>query len=405
MTATLVYLDHAAATPLDPAVLAAMQPFFSQEFYNPSAVYLRAKAVSGRLADARAQVAAQVGARPSEIIFTAGGTEANNLAIHGVLQRFPDGNIVVSAGEHDSVLRPAEQYDCRRLGLDAHGQVVVQHLRDHIDDKTVLVSVMYANNETGAIQPITQIARHIKEVHQQRLAAGNTRPLYFHTDACQAANYLTLTKSRLGVDLMTLNGGKVYGPKQSGCLFVAAHVELRPQVLGGGQERGFRSGTENVAQVVGFAHALEQAQRLREQETARLHELQVYACQQLYRHVPQVVITGSLQEQTPPEEVTLVIAKHPASLVESRGPVLPNFLHVRVPGTDNERLIMELDERGIMAAAGSACSASNDEPSHVLMAMGLSEADAQTSLRFTMGRSTTKAHIDKLTKVLSALVV
>lgn len=384
MTASPIYLDYAAATPLDPTVLATMQPYFSQDFYNPSALYLRAKAVAERLNQAREQVAAQLGARSSEIVFTAGGTEANNLAIHGIMQQFPDGNVVVSAGEHDSVLRPAEQYDCRKLGLNDQGQVITEQLQDHIDDKTVLVSVMYANNEVGVIQPITQIARRIQQIRQERLAAGNTRPLYFHTDACQAANYLVLSKSRLGVDLMTLNGGKMYGPKQSGCLFVAAQVSLQPQVLGGGQERGLRSGTENVAQAIGFAHALEQAQQHRNQEVDRLRDLQQYACQQLSQRVPGLVITSSLQAQAA---------------------VLPNFLHVQISGTDNERLIMELDEHGIMAAAGSACSASNDEPSHVLMAMGLSEAEAQTSIRFTMGRGTTRAQIDRLTKTLSALVV
>lgn len=381
-----------------------MQPYFSQDFYNPSALYLRAKSVAGRLDSAREQVAAQLGARPSEIIFTAGGTEANNLAIHGVLQQFPEGNIVVSAGEHDSVLRPAKQYDCRKLDLNAQGHVDSKRLRGHIDDNTVLVSVMYANNETGAVQPIAQLARYIRQIRRERVAAGNRRPLYFHTDACQAANYLVLAKSRLGVDLMTLNGGKLYGPKQSGCLFVAAQVLLCPQILGGGQERGLRSGTENVAQAIGFAYALEQAQRRREHETARLRDLQVYACHRLYQQVPGLLVTGSLQERMPAAEVADTVADHLASLSESRGPVLPNFLHVRIPGADNERLIMELDERGIMAAAGSACSASSDEPSHVLMAMGLSVAEAQSSLRFTMGRATTRAQIDRLVEALHALV-
>lgn len=381
MTTSPIYLDHAAATPMDPAVLAAMQPYFSQDFYNPSALYLGAKKVAEGLARARTQVAAQLGARSSEIIFTAGGTEANNLAVHGVMQQFPDGNVVVSAGEHDSVLHPAEQYDCRKLGLDAQGRTVVDQLNDYVDDKTVLISVMYANNEVGTVQPVASIARFAREVRRQRLLAGNTRPLYVHTDACQAVNYLPLSK-KLGVDLMTLNGGKVYGPKQSGGLFVAAHVSLRPQILGGGQERGMRSGTENVANIVGFAQALDKAQKLRPTEAERLTKLRVYACRQLHEHVPGIVLTSSSQTH-----------------------VLPNFIHVRIPGHDNERLVMELDERGIMVAAGSACSASSDEPSHVLLAMGLSEADAQASLRFTMGRSTTQEHIDRLMEALRALVI
>ena len=380
MTKQTIYLDHAAATPMDDAVLSAMQPYFQHDFYNPSALYLAAKKVHAAVEGARESVAKTLGARPSEIIFTAGGTEANNLAIHGVMQQFPDCNVVVSAIEHDSVLEPARRYDCRIAPVDLKGQVQLDMLKKAIDQHTVLISIMYANNETGAIQPISQIAQLVAEVRTSRLAKGNETPLYFHTDACQAANYLTLNKSRLGIDMMTLNGGKVYGPKQSGCLYVAATVRLQPEILGGGQERGLRSGTENVAGIVGFSHALAKSQQMRTAEAARLAELRQVAVESLAKHAPKVIIS-----QTP------------------KTGVLPNFLHLQVPDADNERLVMELDERGIMAAAGSACSASSDEPSHVLMAMGLSEQEAQSSLRFTMGRSTTKADIEKTVSLLSEL--
>ena len=375
-----IYLDYAAATPLDADVLAAMQPYFADEFYNPSALYLAAKRVSHAVSAARESVAKTFGARPTEIVFTAGGTEANNLAIHGVMRQFPDGNIVVSAIEHDSVLEPAKMYDYRVAPVDKRGQVALDSLRALIDDNTALVSVMYANNETGAIQPLSQIAQTIADIRQQRILAGNSRPLYLHTDACQAANYLLLTKN-MGIDLMTINGGKVYGPKQSGCLFVRAGTTLQPQILGGGQERGLRSGTENVAATIGFAHAFAHAQRAHQAEADRLNKIRQKFCAGLVTHIPSVILTP-----TP------------------KTGVLPNFVHIRIPGTDNERLIMELDEQGIMAAAGSACSASNDEPSHVLMAMGLSEQEAQSSLRFTMGRHTTEADIEQTTRVLSGLV-
>lgn len=375
-----IYLDHAAATPLDDDVLAAMRPYLTDQFYNPSALYLAAKRVAKDITAARERVAKQLGARPSEIVFTAGGTEANNLAIHGVMHQFPDGNVVATAIEHDSVLKPAAQYDYRIASVTERGAVDVEHLERLIDDNTVLVSIMYANNETGAVQPISQIAQVIESMRKQRLATGNTKPLYLHTDACQAANYLPLNKSRLGIDLMTINGGKVYGPKQSGCLFVATGTQLSPQVLGGGQERGMRSGTESAAQIVGFAAALAKAQTMRESESKRMIELRATFCGLLNRHVSDAVLT----------------------LTPKTG-VLPNFVHVLVPNSDNERLIMELDEQGIMAAAGSACSASNDEPSHVLMAMGLSWADAQSSLRFTMGRSTTEADVRRVAEVLSKL--
>jgi cysteine desulfurase len=369
-----IYLDYAAATPLDPRALEVMRPFHTEKFYNPSATYLAAKGVAHDLAAARAKVAGVVGARPAEIIFTAGGTEANNLAIRGVMERFPEGNLVVSAIEHESVLAPAEQYDCRQAAVQADGSIDLAALEAVIDDKTVLVSVMYANNEVGTIEPLKDVA---ELVAKKRAGRGkDSLPLYLHTDACQAANYLDVHVSRLGVDLMTINGGKMYGPKQSGALYAGAHVQLQAQILGGGQERGLRSGTENVAQCVGFAAALEIAQQMRHDETKRLQELQQSFFAGLEKVLPAAVINGSRKRR------------------------LPNNLHITIPGVDNERLLMQLDEAGILAAAGSACSASEEEPSHVLRAMGVSHTDAQASLRFTTGRFTTREELDEL---LSAL--
>lgn len=388
MTKQPVYLDYAAATPVDDEVLAAMMPYYQQEFQNPSALYLSAKRVHGDIESARQTVAQVIGARPSEIVFTAGGTEANNLAISGIMQQFPDGNVVTSAIEHDSVLHPVAQYQHRMAPVTAGGVVDVDELAKLIDDHTVLVSVMYANNELGTIQPITKLAHLVQTIREERQAAGNARPLYLHSDACQAANYLPLSKSRLGVDLLTLNGGKIYGPKQSGCLFVRAGVELSPQILGGGQERNLRSGTENVAGIVGFAQALKATQQRRDDESTRLGKLQKQFIQQLREHMPSVIVTCSQQDLPDQTETP---------------PTLPNFIHIRIPGADNERLVMELDERGIQAAAGSACSASSDEPSHALTALGLSEADAQSSIRFTMGRATTTADIDRTSEALAAI--
>lgn len=352
-----------------------MQPFYIEKFYNPSATYLAAKAVGRELAEARASIAMQLGARPAEIIFTAGGTEANNLAISGVLARFPEGNVVVSAVEHESVLAPAGQYDCRQVAVQPDGMLDIAALEAAIDEKTALVSIMYANNEVGTIEPLREVAQIIAKKRAERGGKG-ALPLYLHTDACQAANYLDLHVSRLGVDLLTINGGKIYGPKQSGVLYVGAQVQLQPQVFGGGQERGLRSGTENVAQCVGLAAALDIAQTMRHDETERLQTLQKYFFTELTKVLPTAVINGSHKKR------------------------LPNNLHFTIPGVDNERLLMQLDEAGIMAAAGSACSASDEEPSHVLRAMGISESDAQASLRLTMGRTTAQA---QLTHVLAVL--
>lgn len=379
----MIYLDHAAATPVSPEVLVAMQPFFSDSFYNPSANYAAAREVRQSLEAARAQVAGSLGARPAEVIFTAGGTEADNLAIAGILQQYPEANVVVSAIEHDAVLAPAAQFDCRIAAVDANGVVDLTDLEQKIDENTVLVSVMYANNEVGTIQPLRRVAEIVARKRAQRAtlpSALTTLPLFFHTDACQAANYLDLHVSRLGVDLMTLNGGKIYGPKQSGVLYAASQVNLQPIIRGGGQERKLRSGTENVAACVGFAAALEATQAMRHTEAKRLTELQSLAFRLIAEKLPQAVVNGSQKHR------------------------LPNNIHLTLPDQDNERLLVELDLSGVLAAAGSACSASSDEPSHVLRAMGVSGTDAQSSLRLTMGRETTVEDVHKTIGILADLI-
>jgi len=364
-----IYLDYAAATPLDAHVAKAMQPYFSERFYNPSATYLAAKAVQHDLMQARSRVAYWLGARDSEIVFTAGGSEANNLALHGVMSSYPGGNLVVSAIEHDSVLAPAKIYPHKLTRVTRDGRIDLKHLQRSIDDKTVLVSIMYANNEIGTIQPLKEITTLVKSIRTKRQKQGNTRPLYVHTDACQAAAYLDLHVNRLGVDLMTLNGGKIYGPKQSGALYIKTGTTITPQILGGGQERGLRSGTENVVGCIGLAAALDLVQGRRVEETKRLAKLQTTFTELLTSKLPNCTINGSLKHR------------------------LPNNVHVTLAGQDNERLMMQLDEQGIQCAVGSACSASNDEPSHVLMAIGLTEAEAQASLRFSFGHTTKAADI------------
>jgi cysteine desulfurase len=371
---SLIYLDYAAATPVDPEVMAAMQPYFSEVFYNPSANYLPAITARKALDVARGDVAHWLGARPSEIFFTAGGTEANNLAIQGVMQRFPKSNLVVSSIEHESVLAPAQIYDYREAAVLDDGRVDLDDLRAKIDNKTVLVSIMYANNEIGTVQLIREVAKLVAEIRKQRGSGG--LPLLLHTDACQAANYLDLHVARLGVDLMTINGGKIYGPKQSGALYVKAGVELHAQILGGGQERGLRSGTENVAGAIGLAKALELAQNQRQHESERLRGLQQQFLAGVEQVIPGVIINGSRRFR------------------------LPNNVHFTIPGSDNERVLLQLEQAGILAAAGSACSASSEEPSHVMRALGCSDADAQASLRFTLGRQTTAAMVEQAVRAL-----
>jgi cysteine desulfurase len=376
-----IYLDHAAGTPLDDVVLNAMLPYFSDKFYNPSATYNFATKVHKDIEASRAKVGYWLGARPNEIIFTAGGSEANNLAIHGVMRQFPSGNLVISSIEHESVIEAAKQYDYREVKVHPDGTIDLNDLEQKIDSSTVLVSIMYANNEIGTIQPIKQVGHLIKTKRAERLQTiADSLPLYFHTDACQAANYMDLHFSRLGVDMMTLNGGKIYGPKQSGAIFIKSSVKLKPLVYGGGQERGLRSGTENVPSIIGFSEALDISQNMRHTEVERLEKLQTYFIEQLTAKFPEAIINGSPKKR------------------------LPNNVHVTFPGKDNERLLIQLDEAGIMAAAASACSASDDEPSHVLKSIGLSDADARSSLRFTMGRSTSMSQIEALVNKLSELL-
>ncbi len=375
-----LYFDYAAGTPMDPAVLKAMQPYFTDRFYNPSASYALAYGVRKDLEAARAAVAHWLGANAAEVVFTAGGTEANNLAVHGIMEQFPGSNLVTTAIEHESVLAAAHEHDCREAGVTPEGIVDIDQLIGLIDDQTVLVSVMYANNEVGTVQPVRQIAQALEEVRRQRRHSGNKLPLYLHTDAAQAAAYLDLHVSRLGVDLLTLNAGKIYGPKQVGALYVNSKVVLTPQVFGGGQERGLRSGTENVAGAIGLARALDLVQGRRREETERLQALQKRFIDLLTAKIPQAVINGSRKKR------------------------LPNNVHFTIPGTDNERLIIQLDEAGIMCAAGSACSADSGEPSHVLRAMGLSGDDARSSLRFTMGHQTTGDDVRQVIETLTEVI-
>lgn len=374
------YFDYAAATPLSLTVLKAMDPYFSDKFFNPSAQYLSAQAVRKDVEKARADVAQVLSVRPSEIIFTAGGTESDNLAIHGVMSRFQDANCVVTAIEHDAVLEPAALYNCKIAPVDSDGRVDLEVLKSLIDDNTVLVSVMYANNEIGTIQPLASISKLLSEIKWQRAKSGNRLPLFFHTDACQAPNCLQVLPHTLGVDMMTLNGGKIYGPKQSGILYVNSGIELNPLIYGGGQERNLRSGTENVANIIGFSMALKEASERRGKESARLSGLQHTALKLISQQLPKAILNGAI------------------------GYRLANNIHLTLPGQDNERLMMQLDEKGYQVAAGSACSASSDEPSHVLKAIGLSDEEARSSLRITMGRDTTEENLKGLISTIATLI-
>lgn len=372
-----IYVDYAAATPLLPDALEAMWPFFSEQFYNPSSSYQAAKQVKRAIEDVRTRVAHWIGSKPAEVIFTAGATESINLAINGVMRTYPDARVAVSAIEHEAVLATAKQYSHTIIPVTPDGLVHVADLKQYIDDQTVLISIGYANNEIGTIQPLKNIAQVLQEVRQLRRLKNNPLPLFLHTDASQAACYLDLHASRLGVDLLTLNGGKMYGPKQTGILFVKAGLRLAPQVAGGGQEMGLRSGTENVAGAVGLATALDVVQSQRKEAVVKVGVMRDQLQHSIMEALPHTVVNGNQKKR------------------------LPNILNLAWPGVDGERLIMQLDQAGIMASTGSACAANKQTASHVLQALGLDNATIQGSLRLSFGVNTTP---EELKKLLNALV-
>ncbi|MEX0932183.1 MAG: cysteine desulfurase family protein [Candidatus Saccharimonadales bacterium] len=373
-----IYLDYAATTPVDSDVLAVMEPYWQKQFYNPSSLYRNARSVKTALEEARGVVAKALGAKPLEVIFTAGATESINLAIAGVLRKNA-GNIVVCATEHEAVLSAAQVYgrEVKICPVKPSGIIDLSELKKLIDSKTVLVSVAYANNEVGTIQPMREIGKLIEEARNTR---KSKLPLYFHSDATQAANYLSLDVSRLGVDLMTLNGSKIYGPKQTGCLYVRAGVEFEPLIYGGGQEKGRRSGTENVPGFIGFAHALKIAQDRKEEESRRQAELRTVLLGAIETEIANIHINGTLKHR------------------------LPNNLNITIPNVNGETLVHHLDAAGVMASTGSACSANNDKPSHVLLALGLSIEKVNSSLRLSLGRFTTQEDIKRAGKIIAKTV-
>lgn len=362
-----VYLDFAAATPLDPRVLSAMEPYLTSRFENPSAPYARGRAARESLEHARADIAHLIGAKPDGVTFTAGATEANNLAFAAT-----EGGVVTDAVEHDSVLACAQARGAVVVGVGPDGRVDPERLCAAIGPTTQLVSVELANGEVGAVQPVREIARGVARVRAKRLAEGSRVPLWLHTDASQAAGSLSCNVTSLGADMVTLSAAKVYGPKQVGILWAGEGVRLRPLVLGGGQEGGVRSGTENVAGAVGFAAALALAQDCRAEECRREEGLRSRLEGALAAEFPGMVVSGPRNAKRR----------------------LPGLLHVSFPGLEARRLVVILERRGVSVGTGSACAASRMRESHVLHAMGLPPEVSAGSLRITMGRPTSMDDVD-----------
>lgn len=372
MNSEAIYLDHAAATPLDRRVLEAMRPYFSEKFYNPSSPYAPAVAVRREYEAAKHMLAMAIGGKGDELVMTAGATESINLAFSSV-----GGHVVTANVEHHAVLAAAKQHDHAIVKSDQRGLVTADSIEAAIRPDTRLVSIALANNELGTVQPLREIATVVKAERERRLAAGDTTPVYLHSDASQGAGQIDIHVARLGVDLLTLNAGKVYGPKQVALLWAASHVRLSPQIVGGGQERGLRSGTENVAGTVGFARAMELAEKHRASEAERLRGLRDTLQKSLLEAFPDAIISGHQKRR------------------------LPGHLHISFPGIDAERLVFALEMRGVLVATGSACAANKGTRSHVLTAIGLAPEVADGSLRLTLGKLST----EETTKKAAAIII
>ncbi len=386
-----IYLDHAATTPVDPRVLRAMTPYFASAYGNPGSLHGFGQDAMAAVDAARAAIAGAIGAEFREIVFAASATEANNLAVRGAVRawkaayplRVAEGRrprIVIGATEHESVRETAEalaREDAAEtviVSVDGEGRVDPAAVAAALNDDTAIVSIMYGNNEVGTVAPVAAIADAIRA----RRGAHERWPL-FHTDAAQAFAFLSCEVRTLGVDLMTLSAHKIHGPKGIAALFVrggsteAQPAPLSPIVTGGGQEFGLRSGTENVPLIAGFAKAVLLADAARAKEAARLAALRQYALQAIAKTVKGAAVNGP-----------------------RKGSVLPHILNMHIPGVSAEALIMWLDLAGIAVSSGSACRARAIAPSYVIRALGHTEARARESIRVSMGRGTTKAHIDRL---------
>lgn len=371
-----IYLDYAATTPTHPEVVKAMLPYFTDAFGNPSSIHSYGQEAKGAIEEARVKVVNLIGARPGELVFTSGGTEADNFAIVGVAHANENkGNhIITTLIEHAAVINTCKFLERRgfsitRLPVDGYGLVTPDDVRRAVTDKTILISVMHANNEIGTIEPIAEIGKIAKE-------AG----IYFHTDAVQTTGHLPIDVNQLGVDLLSMSGHRLYGPKGVGALYIRRGTKLLPFMHGGEQERWRRPSTENVPGIVGFGRAAELARQEMGREAERLTYLRDKLIKGLLERIDHTRLNG-----------------HPVKR-------LPNNVNISVDFVEGEAMLLNLDLEGICAATGSACASSSLSPSHVLLAIGLPPEQAHGSVRFSLGKWTTEEEIGRVLEVLPRIV-
>jgi len=371
-----VYLDYAASTPLDEGVLEKMRPFFTKKYANPSSIHKMGRDASLAIGEAREKVASFLSASPEEVIFTGSATQANNGAILGYLRGIKNPHIITTKIEHEAVLLPSKKIEeeggeVTFLKVDKKGRIDLEELRESIKENTAMVSIMYASNEVGVIEPIEKVGEIIEEINKKR-----ERKIVFHTDAVQAAGYLNCNVKDLKVDLLTLSGHKIYGPKGVGVLFKKEGLNLSPLFFGGGQEKGISPGTYNTPLIVGMGEAVSLLKNKKGKETEKLRDY---------------LIEGVLKIEG-------------ASLNGPMEKRLPNNANFSFKGVEGESLVLGLDSKGVAVSTGSACSSHSLKPSHVLMAMGLSREEAHSSLRVSIGRMTTKEEIDYFLEVLPGTI-
>ena len=373
-----VYLDNASTTPIDPKVLDVMMPYLKDNYGNPSSLHELGRRNKSAIENARINIAKHINAEPDEIIFTSGGTESDNLAMFGLARAYKEKgrHIIVSNIEHKAILDACkklekEGFDITYLDVDKNGVVSLDKLRSSLRADTILVSIMYANNEIGTIQPICEMAKIIRQARSKKHCYS-----IFHSDACQATGAMPIDVKELGVDALTMSSSKIYGPKGIGCLYLNKKYSIDPIIVGGGQERGIRSGTENVAYIVGFAEALKISEKKRSLESRRLTKLRDYFLARLKKEIKGLSVNGGMKNR------------------------LPNNINVSIKGVEGESLVLLLDERGVYCSTGSACSSMDLNPSHVLIKIGLPLELAHCSARFTLGQYTKKADIDYSMRIL-----
>jgi len=370
----LIYLDNAASTKIHNEVLEDMMPYLKEQYGNPSSIHRYGRHAQKAIGKARKQIAYLINADPSEILFTSGGTESNNTALYGIAKKNPGSRIITSSIEHDAILEPCkklekEDFDIIYLPVNNYGLVDPLILKDNLTENTSLVSIMFGNNEVGTIEPISDFVKICKE-----------RNIPFHTDAVQATGKIPIDVKELGIDLLSISSHKINGPKGIGALYIRKGISIDPVILGGGQENGLRSGTENVANIVGFGKACELSRINLLENISRMKELRDYISKKIIQEIPEVILNG-----------------HP----ESR---LPNNIHLTFLGVNGEDLLIKLDENEIAASTGSACSVKIQKASHVLQAMGFSHEQITGSLRLTIGISNNLEEMDKTVEILKNVV-